>query len=388
MPAQQNAITTDEICTALDIEFVGNFRHEFDRFEEVLGLFPAETVKAGQALYQYKVTGTLSSTTPDEGDVTPLSRYKVEKVPVGEVGIKRYGKQTTAEAILKGGFEVSVAKTDKKFHQQMRSGILGSFFTFLANGTGSAYGVGLKATLARMAATLQDIMETYGDEPGSVVFFVNQYDIADYLAAADVTTQTLFGMTYIEDFLGVKNILVTNKVAEGTVYCTPVENIHVRGVDFDTLGDAGLAYEVDSLGLVGIHHVPNYDRGSAETFAMVGADFLPEVLDFIVKGTIYDAAASVKDATLSSLSIGSLQLVPAFTPSVTQYEAATTNATDAITVACKDSSHASAVIKNGTTTVTSGNSATWSEGENVVTVTVTNSGATKVYKVKVTANPS
>lgn len=383
MPAQTNAITTDQICTGLDIEFVRNFRDEYDEFEKILGLFPAETAKAGQALYQYKVTGSLNASTPDEGDTTPLSRYKVEKVPVGEMGIKRYKKQTTAEAILKGGFEVSVAKTDKKFHQQLRAGIMGDFFTFLANGTATAHGVGLQATLARMAATLQDVMETYGDEPGTVVYFVNQYDIADYLAEAGITTQTAFGMTYIKDFLGVENILVTNKVHEGTVYCTPVENIHVRGVDFSTLGDAGLSYEVDSLGLIGIHHVPDYDHGSADTFAMLGADFLPEILDFIVKGTIYANAAAVKDASLSALSIGSLELVPAFTPAVTQYSATTSNATNNITVTAKDSG-ATAVIKNGSTTVNSGSAATWVTGDNVVTVKVTNGDAEKTYTVHVT----
>lgn len=383
MPAQTNAITTAQICSALDQEFVENFRHEYDQFEQILGLFPAETAAAGQALYQYKVTGALNATTPDEGDVTPLSRYKVEKVPVGEMGIARYGKQTTAEAILKGGFEVSVAKTDKKFHQQLRASVMGDFFTLLANGTATAYGVGLKATLARMAATLQDVMETYGDEPGTVVFFVNQYDIADYLAEAEVTTQTAFGMTYIKDFLGVENILVTNKVPEGTVYCTPVENIHVRGVDFSTLGDAGLSYEVDSLGLIGIHHVPNYDRGAAETFAMVGADFLPEVLDFIVKGTVYDAAGDVKDASLSALAIGSLELTPAFTPAVTQYSATTTNATNTIAATAKDSG-ATVAIKNGTTSVNSGSAATWANGDNVVTVKVTNGDAEKTYTVLVT----
>ena len=383
MPAQTNAITTDQICTGLDIEFVRNFRDEYDEFEKILGLFPAETAKAGQALYQYKVTGSLNASTPDEGDTTPLSRYKVEKVPVGEMGIKRYKKQTTAEAILKGGFEVSVQKTDKKFHQQLRTGVMGDFLTFLENGTATAYGVGLKATLARMSATLQDVMETYGDEPGTVVFFVNQYDIADYLAEADVTTQTLFGMTYLKDFLGVEHILVTNKVPEGQVRCTPAENIHIRGVDFSTLGDAGLSYEVDSLGLIGIHHVPDYDRGSADTYAMVGADFLPEILDFIVKGTIYDSAEDVKDASLSALSIGSLELVPAFTPAVTQYSATTSNATNNITVTAKDSG-ATAVIKNGSTTVNSGSAATWAAGDNVVTVKVTNGDAEKTYTVHVT----
>ena len=383
MPAQDNAITTAQVCTGLDIEFVDNFRHEYDRFEEILGLFPAETANAGQALYQYKISGTLNTSTPGEGEETPISRYNADKISVGEMEVKRYAKQTTVEAILKSGFEVAVTKTDKKFHQQLRASILGNFFTFLANGTGSANGVGLKATLARMEATLQDIMETYGDEPGTVLFFVNQYDIADYLAEADVTTQTLFGMTYIKDFLGVEHILSTNKVPEGTVYCTPVENIHIRGVDFSTLEDAGLAYEVDSLGLIGIHHDPNYNRGAAQTYAMVGANFLPEVLDFIVKGTIYATTADVKDPRLASLSIGSLELSPAFTPAVTQYEATTKNATNTITAAAK-AAGATVVIKNGSTTVASGNSATWAAGKNVVTVDVTHGTATKTYTVIVT----
>lgn len=384
MAAKDNNIGTAQICTALDQEFVENFQHEYDNLERVLGLFPAETVSAGTALYQLKVTGQLSASVPTEGDVTPLSRYKVEKVPVGDMSIKRYAKQTTAEAILKGGFEISVTKTDKKFQQQLRAGIVADFFTFLANGTGTAYGIGLQATLALVDATLQDVCETYGDEPGSVVHFVNQYDIAEYLGKAEVTTQTVFGMQYLKSFLGVENILVTNRVPQGTVYATPVENIHVRGIDFAALGDAGLAYETNSLGLLGIHHVPDHDRGSADTYAMVGASFLPEILDFIVKGTIYDAAASVKDANLASLAIGSLTLEPAFNPAVTSYAATTTNATNTITVAAKDSTNATAVIKNGSTTVTSGNAATWVAGKNTVTVTVTNGNASKVYTVEVT----
>ena len=42
------------------------------------------------------------------------------------------------------------------------------------------------------------------------------------------------------------------------------------------------------------------------------------------------------------------------------------------------------VIKNGTTTVTSGSSATWEAGENTLTITATKSGITTTYKVIVT----
>ena len=302
MPAPENTITTDEICSAMDQEFVENFNNEYDRLVEILGLFPAETVAAGTALYQYRITGSLNSTVPDEGEPTPLSQYSVDKVPVGDMAVKRYAKLTTIESILKGGYEVAVSKTDKKFMQQLRAGIIADFFTFLATGTSSATGIGLQGTLAQMNAKLQDKCEDHGDEPGAVVYFVNPYDIADYLAAAEITTQTLFGMTFIKSFLGVENILVTNRVNQGTACCTPVENIHVRGVDFSTLSDAGLDYESSANGLIGIHHTPQYDNGAAETFALVGASFLPEILDYIVIGTIGDGsqAAAGDDSTDAS----------------------------------------------------------------------------------------
>ena len=171
---------------------------------------------------------------------------------------------------------------------QVRSGILTDFFTFLGNGTGTATGAGLQATLAQVTAKIQDETEKNDDFSGSIVYFVNPYDIADYLASAQVTTQTVFGMTYIQSFLGVENIMVTNKVTAKTVYATPVENIHIYGIDFSTLGDAGLAYTTQDGSLIGVHHEGAYNRTSSETYVLSGALFLPEYKNYIVKGTITD----------------------------------------------------------------------------------------------------
>lgn len=109
-------------------------------------------------------------------------------------------------------------------------------------------------------------------------------------ANAQVTLQTAFGMSHLQSFLGVENVVVTSKVAKGTVYVTPVENIHVYGLDFSTLGEAGLVYESDPLGLIGVHHVPDYDRASAETYLVNGATFLPEVTDFLPAGQGFSAS--------------------------------------------------------------------------------------------------
>ena len=56
-----NTQTKADMAAALDIEFVARFQQEYDRFAELIGLFPVETQAAGTALYQYKVTGTLDA---------------------------------------------------------------------------------------------------------------------------------------------------------------------------------------------------------------------------------------------------------------------------------------------------------------------------------------
>lgn len=288
MAALTNTITAADIAKSQDIEMLTNFNGELNRLTEILGLFDPEIVAAGTAMFQYTVTGSLNTSPVAEGDEVPLSKYTVTPTQLDPITIKPYRKLTTAQAILKGGYENAIAKTDKKMIGQVRNGILADFFTFLGNGTGTATGVGLQATLAQVTAKIQDETEKNDDFSGSIVYFVNPYDIADYLASAQVTTQTVFGMTYIQSFLGVENIMVTNKVAAKTVYATPVENIHVYGIDFSTLGDAGLAYTTMDGSLIGVHHEGAYNRTSSETYVLSGALFLPEYKNYIVKGTITD----------------------------------------------------------------------------------------------------
>ena len=288
MAALTNTITAADIAKSQDIEMLTKFDGELNRLTEILGLFDPEIVAAGTAMFQYTVTGSLNTSPVTEGDEVPLSKYTVTPTQLDPITIKPYRKLTTAQAILKGGYENAIAKTDKKMIGQVRSGILADFFTFLGNGTGTATGVGLQATLAQATAKIQDETEKNDDFSGSIVYFVNPYDIADYLASAQVTTQTVFGMTYIQSFLGVENIMVTNKVTAKTVYATPVENIHIYGIDFSTLGDAGLAYTTQDGSLIGVHHKGAYNRTSSETYVLSGALFLPEYKNYIVKGTITD----------------------------------------------------------------------------------------------------
>lgn len=98
-----------------------------------------------------------------------------------------------------------------------------------------------------------------------------------------------------------------------------------------------------------------------------------------------DVGAKGDNTKLQTLTITGGTLTPTFNKGVRSYTLATTATTSTVTVATDDN-NATAVIKNGLTTVTSGSTATWSEGENTLKVTVTaeNGASTGVYTVVVT----
>lgn len=291
MATPSNAVTTTEMNAALDAEFIANFKGEYDRLAEILGIFSPEVMQAGQVLNQIKITGKLADASSyAECDEVPLSKYQAEKVPVDTIKVEPYRRLTSADAINKAGYEIAVMRTDAKMISNVRAKVVDKFFTFLKNGTGTATAKTLQAALAKADATLGDTLETNGDETTDLVHFINRQDAADYLGDAAISTQTMFGLTYLQDFLGVQRVFLTNKIEAGSVYVTPTENIHIFGLDFANLASAGLPYTTESNGLIGVAHTPAYNRVSVETHVINGTVMLPEVTDYIVKGTIAPGA--------------------------------------------------------------------------------------------------
>lgn len=81
-----------------------------------------------------------------------------------------------------------------------------------------------------------------------------------------------------------------------------------------------------------------------------------------------------------------MTLTPEFDPDTTEYTAATTNATNKVTATATEETAEIEIILNEETEITNGQSATWEEGENVLTITVTAGTETKEYTVTVTAS--
>lgn len=309
MAVHYNTAKQTDVVKALNAELIENFTGMYDRLAELIGLFGVETIAAGTAIVQKSITGSLLNTTTAEGssgtayiegDFVARSKYGVAENVIGKASIVPYAKQTTGDAILKAGFENAILRTDRKAVQHVRDDLMTAFFTFMANGTSTASGNGLQAALAYTSAKLGDVLEAAHESGGDPVYFVNRQDAAAYLASANITTQEAFGMDYLETFLGVRNVLLTNKVSSGTVYATPVENIHVFGIDFGALDTAGLSYDTDDNGLIGVAHEGEYDYVSAVTHIARGALFVPENTDFIVKATISEAETTTTTTTTTA----------------------------------------------------------------------------------------
>lgn len=288
MAAEENLIKKSDLVRAREIEFVTLFGESIKKLVEALGVTRKIPKQAGYTLKAYKATGTLQPGTVAEGDLIPLSKYQTEAVSYAEIVLKKWRKATSAEAIIEKGYDQAVQMTTDRMLKDVQKGIRTDFFTFLATGTGSATGATFQAALAQAWGQLQVLFE---DDSIEAIYFMNPLDVADYLATAQITTQTAFGMTYVENFLGLGTVIFDSKVPEGTIYATAKDNIvlyyvPVNGAD---LGNA-FSFTADQTGLIGIHEEADYKHMTAEDTVMSGVVLFAERLDGIVKSTITPGA--------------------------------------------------------------------------------------------------
>ena len=159
-----------------------------------------------------------------------------------------------------------------------------NFFDFLGTGTGVATGDTFQATLAQSWGQLQVLFE---DDEIESVYFMNPLDVADYLATAQISLQTAFGMTYVKDFLGLGTVIFNSSVPKGKVYATAKNNIvlyyiPVNGADLNE----AFSFTSDQTGYIGIHEAPDYTNMTASDTVVSGIVLFAERLDGIVVGTI------------------------------------------------------------------------------------------------------
>lgn len=292
--AETNLIGKSKMARVREVDFVSQFTHQsLNKLLEVLGVTRKIPMMEGTTMYVYSTSGTLQSGAVAEGEIIPLSQYTTTKTAVGDITLKKWRKAVSAEAIKKSGYEASVRETDAALLKDVQAGIRTDFFTFLngtISGSTSASGVGLQAALAAAWGQLQVKFE---DDTAEAVYFVNPLDIADYLATANITVQTVFGMNYIENFLGLGTVIMTSRVTAGTFVATAKENLMLYYLTMN--GDVANAFNLtaDETGYVGIKSgYQNEERAQIESLVMSGIQILVEYAAGVVKGTITEPTTS------------------------------------------------------------------------------------------------
>ena len=294
--AETGLITADKLKKARELDFVFQFEHDsLQKLIDVLGVTRKIPMMEGTTLYYYTITGELQDGKVAEGEIIPLSEYKQEKVPVGEVTLQKWRDAKSAEAISKSGREEAINAIDKKLLNDVQKGLRKQTFDFLkadysadTSITGESYTDVEAPTLQEaLAQAWGQLQVKFEDDTASAVYFVNPLDIADYLGAASITTQNAFGMNYIEDFLGLGTVIMTAHIDKGTFIATAKQNfiMYYLPMNGDVANTFGLT--ADSLGLIGINSgfIDN-KRATVESLVMCGVQFLVEYADGVVKGTI------------------------------------------------------------------------------------------------------
>lgn len=286
MAVVPNTITTDELTEAQlrEVDFVERFGYSIAKLVEALGITRKIPKEAGAVLKTYKATGTLEDGNVAEGETIPLSKYQIEEVSYKEITLKKWRKATTAEAIIKYGYEQAVNKTTDEMLHDVQRGIRSNFFSFMATGSGTSAGSNLKKVLANATGKL---LALYDTDSVAAVHFVNPVTVYDYLGEQEITTQTAFGMQYVENFLGYGKLFMNNSVPEGSVYSTVEENIvlyyiSVNGAD---LGEA-FSFTSDDTGYVGIHETADYMNLTCDDTVVSGMELFAENLEGVLVGTI------------------------------------------------------------------------------------------------------
>lgn len=284
--AEENITKTGDLAKAQSIDFVNTFGENIKKLTEALGVTRKMAVANGTVIKTYKAVKDIKSGTVAEGEIIPLSKVTTEVDKTYEIEFSKYRKAVSAEAIQKHGFDQAVTVTDEKLMKEVQKDIRRKLFEFMAEGTGTASGKDLQGALAQAWGQVQTLFE---DDGVKTVAFVNPLDVADYIGSANITTQTVFGMTFIVGFTDV--VLITNtNVPVGTLYATAPDNLVLAYVPVSS-GEISKAFSftTDETGYVGIAHQTVNNNLTFETIVMNGIVLFAERLDGVVKVKIGEA---------------------------------------------------------------------------------------------------
>ena len=305
MAALDNLTKSENVqVTAREIDFVTRFGLTWEALQDILGIMRPIKKTPGAVLKSKYAVVSLQNGNVSEGDVIPFSQAQVKEKPYAEMGLEKYAKSVSAEAIKDHGYDIAVGMTDDSFLAELQNKVMDRFYTYVNSGELTNIQTTYQSALAMAKGLVVDKFKKMHRTATGIVGFANVLDVYEYLGSASITVQNRFGFDYIKDFMGFNTIflLSSDQVARGKIIATPVENIVLYYVDpsMSDFSKAGLVYTVDGVTpLIGFHTEGDYTRATSNCFALMGMVLFAEYIDGISVVTI-EASGSIGSATITS----------------------------------------------------------------------------------------
>lgn len=285
--------------TAREVDFVTRFNNNWDALREILGIMRPIRKAPGTSLISYTAEVTLEDGDVGEGHVIPYSKSTIKQVAKEDLTIKKYAKAVPIEDVQKYGAEIAVTKSDDAFLNKLQGVVMKDFYSFLNTASGATTGDATtwQAGLAKAQGEVLNKFASMQRDVTGIVGFANILDAYDYLGAAEISTQTQFGLTYIKDFLGFSTLFLlpatltdsTSGIARNTIIATPSDNIDLYYIDPGDSEFARLGLNYTTQGetnLIGFHAQGNYTTAVGESYALMGMKLWAEYEDGIAKITV------------------------------------------------------------------------------------------------------
>lgn len=291
MDAKANLTKAANITTAArEQDFVTVFNDTWEALRQILGIMRPIRKAPGTKLVSNKAKVTLQDSV-GEGEEIPYSLAEVEPVAYADLTIEKYAKAVSIEAVAKHGAAVAVQKTDAEFQNELQKKVLTRFYTFLNTGALTGTYTTWQMALAMAKGNVLDKFNKMRKTATDVVGFANILDAYEYIGGANITVQTMFGINYVENFMGYSTLFLMSApdIARGTVIALPVENIDLYYIDpsDSDFAQLGLEYTVQGeTNLLGYHANGNYNTAVGESFAIMGMALWCEYLDGIAVCTV------------------------------------------------------------------------------------------------------
>lgn len=307
--AVANTVVSTDLTAVREVDFVTRFAREIKIFREILGNIRMEKHAPGTKLTVKKAAVTLNTSSVGEGETIPYNAISYTETDVGSLTWDKQKIGVTMEAISAHGYDAAVQAADDDMLYKLRSKIVNDFFTFAQTGTLTSdiqtydFQSALAEAQAQVQAKWEDMDRGYSD----IIAFANVKDAYRYLGAAQITTQTAFGMTYIENFLGFSKLFLTSKIPQGKIVATPSQNLILYYVDAtaNDFNKAGFLFRTDNeTNLIGVHVEGNHNTDVSELSTVMAMGLFSEYLDGIAVIAIEDVMPVLKVVSAAGSSSG------------------------------------------------------------------------------------